>query len=396
MADSTDPIVILGAARTPMGGFQGELAGAAAPELGATAIAGALERAGVQAAEVDELLMGCVLPAGQGQAPARQAGFGAGLPKAVPATTLNKMCGSGMKAVMIAHDQLRAGNGRVVVAGGMESMTNAPYLVPKMRAGARIGHAEMKDHMFLDGLEDAYETGRLMGSFAEDCAERYQFTREAQDEYALRSLGAALAAQTEGGFGDEIAAVTLETRKGPVVVASDEQPRKARPDKIPGLKPAFRKDGTITPANASSISDGAAALVLARASDAEAAGWAPRARILGHASHAQEPGWFTTAPVPAMRTLLERIGWTVDDVDLWEINEAFAVVPMAAEAELGIPREKLNIRGGACALGHPIGASGARILVTLLHALEATGGRRGMASLCIGGGEGTAVAIERL
>ncbi|MEM9147159.1 MAG: acetyl-CoA C-acyltransferase [Pseudomonadota bacterium] len=391
-----DEIVIAGAARTPMGGFQGELAGATAPELGAVAIRAALERAGIAPGDVDELLMGCVLPAGQGQAPARQAGFGAGLPKEVPATTLNKMCGSGMKAVMVATDQLRAGNGRVVVAGGMESMTNAPYLVPKMRAGARIGHAEMKDHMFLDGLEDAYQEGRLMGSFAEDCAERYQFTREAQDAYALASLDGALAAQTSGAFEAEIAPVTIATRKGAVVVASDEQPRNARPDKIPGLRPAFKADGTITPANASSISDGAAALVLTTSAEAEARGVTPRARVLAHASHAQEPGWFTTAPIPAIRRVLAQTGWSVDDVALWEINEAFAVVPMAAAHELGIPRDRLNIRGGACALGHPIGASGARILVTLLAALEQTGGRRGVASLCIGGGEGTAVAIERL
>ena len=396
MTATAEPIVIVGAARTPMGGFQGELSGATAPALGAAAIAAALGRAGVEPARVDELLMGCVLPAGQGQAPARQAGFAAGLPKEVPATTLNKMCGSGMKAVMIAHDQLRAGNGRIVVAGGMESMTNAPYLVPKMRAGARLGHAEMKDHMFLDGLEDAYETGRLMGSFAEDCATRYQFTREAQDAYAIGSLEGALEAQRSGAFDAEIAPVTVAGRKGAVTVASDEQPRTARPEKIPTLRPAFKPDGTITPANASSISDGAAALVLMREGEAEAAGLAPRARILGHATHAQEPGWFTTAPVPAMRALLERVGWAADDVDLWEVNEAFAVVPMAAAVARGLPRARPNGRGGACALGHPIGASGARILVTLLHALEQTGGRRGIASLCIGGGEGTAVAIERI
>ncbi len=396
MTKETEPVVIAGAARTPMGGFQGELSGATASDLGAVAIRAALARAGVAAERVDELLMGCVLPAGQGQAPARQAGFGAGLPKEVPATTLNKMCGSGMKAVMVATDQLRAGEGSVVVAGGMESMTNAPYLLPKMRGGARLGHAEVKDHMFLDGLEDAYETGRLMGSFAEDCAERYQLTREAQDAYAIRSLERARAAQGSGAFEAEIAPVTIGGRKGETVVAADEQPRTARPDKIPSLKPAFKRDGTITPANASSISDGAAALVLMREGEAERAGLAPKARILAHASHAQAPGWFTTAPVPAIRKVLERVGWAVEDVDLWEINEAFAVVPMAAEVELGIDRETLNVRGGACALGHPTGASGARILVTLLAALEATGGRRGVASLCIGGGEGTAVAIERL
>jgi acetyl-CoA C-acetyltransferase len=391
----SDPIVIAGLARTPMGGFQGELAGATASELGAVAIKAALERAGVATDEVDEVLMGNVLPAGQGQAPARQASFGAGLPKDVPCTTLNKMCGSGMKAAMIAHDQLLAGNGRVVVAGGMESMSNAPYILPKMRGGARLGHAEVKDHMFLDGLEDAYDKGRLMGTFAEDCAERFQFTREAQDAYAIASLDGALSAQTEGRFDAEIAPVTIETRKGAVVVSSDEQPRNARPDKIPTLKPAFRKGGTVTPANSSSISDGAAALVLMRESEANRRGLEVRARILGHASHAQEPGLFTTAPVPAMQKLLMRLNWTAEDVDLWEVNEAFAVVPMAAMVELGMPREKLNVNGGACALGHPIGASGARIMVTLLHAMEKRGDKRGIASLCIGGGEGTAVAIER-
>ncbi|MEL6575382.1 MAG: acetyl-CoA C-acyltransferase [Pseudomonadota bacterium] len=392
----SDPIVIVGAQRTPMGGFQGELSGATAPELGAAAIKAALERAGLPAAEVDEVLMGCVLPAGQGQAPARQAAFGAGLPESVPCTTLNKMCGSGMKAAMLAMDALRAGEGRVIVAGGMESMTNAPYILPKMRGGARLGHAEVKDHMFLDGLEDAYDKGRLMGTFAEDCAEHYQFTREEQDAYAIRSLENALAAQTEGRFDAEIAAVEIATRKGAVTVGSDEQPRTARPDKIPSLKPAFRKEGTVTPANASSISDGAAALVLMRESEAQAAGLPVRARLLAHASHAQAPGWFTTAPVPAMEKVLARAGWQVGDVDLWEVNEAFAVVPMAAERELGLDREKLNVNGGACALGHPIGASGARIIVTLLHALEAADLSKGVASLCIGGGEGTAVALERV
>jgi acetyl-CoA C-acetyltransferase len=389
----SDPIVIIGAARTPMGGFQGELSGAKASELGSVAIKAALERAGIAAETVDEVLMGCVLPAGQGQAPARQAALGAGLPKGVPCTTVNKMCGSGMKTVMMGMDALRAGEGKVVVAGGMESMTNAPYIVPKMRSGARIGHAQMMDHMFLDGLEDAYEEGRLMGSFAEDAAEKYQFTREEQDAYAIASLDGALKAQQDGTFDREVAPVTLKTRKGEVVVATDEQPRNARPEKIPGLKPAFKKDGTITPANASSISDGAAALVLMRESEA---GDAPvRARIVAHASHAQEPGWFTTAPIPAMQKALDKAGWTVGDVDLWEINEAFAVVPMAAAREMGIPREKLNVNGGACALGHPIGASGARIIVTLLHEMEKRDVKRGVASLCIGGGEGTAVAIER-
>jgi len=391
----SDPIVIAGAARTPMGGFQGELSGATASQLGAVAIKAALERAAIDPADVDEVLMGNVLPAGQGQAPARQAAFGAGLPMAVPCATLNKMCGSGMKTVMIAHDQLLAQNGRVVVAGGMESMTNAPYLLPKMRGGARLGHAEVKDHMFLDGLEDAYDKGRLMGSFAEDCAEKFQFTREAQDAYALASLDGALSAQREGRFDAEIAPVTVQTRGGAALIDTDEQPRNARPDKIPTLKPAFRKDGTVTPANSSSISDGAAALVLMRESEAKRRRLAVRARVLGHASHAQEPGWFSTAPIPAMQKLLAKLGWNVDDVDLWEVNEAFAVVPMAAMHEMGIAREKLNVNGGACALGHPIGASGARIIVTLLHAMEDRGAKRGIASLCIGGGEGTAVAIER-
>ncbi len=389
-----DPIVIVSAARTPMGGFQGVLSGATAPDLGAAAIRAAVERAGVTPEDVDEVLMGCVLPAGQGQAPARQAALGAGLPLSVPCSTLNKMCGSGMKTVMVAMDQLRAGNGTTVVAGGMESMSNAPYLLPAMRGGARLGHAGAVDHMFLDGLEDAYDKGRLMGTFAEDCAGKFQFTREAQDEYALRSLSRALSAQDEGRFADEITPVTLTTRKGDVVVGEDEQPKAARPDKIPHLKPAFRKDGTVTPANSSSISDGAAMLVLMRESDAKAKGLPIRARLLAHTSHAQEPGWFTTAPVPAMQKLLAGVGWAIGDVDLWEVNEAFAVVPMAAERELGIAREKLNVNGGACALGHPIGASGARILVTLLHALEVSGGKKGIASLCIGGGEGTAVAVE--
>lgn len=391
-----DPIVIVGASRTPMGGLQGALSGASASTLGGTAIAGALSQSGVAAEQVDELLMGCVLPAGQGQAPARQAGFAGGLPQDVPAVTLNKMCGSGMKAAMMAHDQLKAGNGDVVIAGGMESMTNAPYLLSKMRAGARLGHAEAKDHMFLDGLEDAYEPGRLMGSFAEDCARKYQFTREAQDDFALASLSRARAAQDSGDFADEITPVTIQARKGDVTVEEDEQPKAARPDKIPHLKPAFKKDGTITPANASSISDGAAALVLMRESDAKAQGRPIRARILGHASHAQEPAWFSTAPVPAMQGLMDKLGVKTADVDLWEINEAFAVVPMAAMAELGMDHAQVNIYGGACALGHPIGASGARILVTLLNALEKSDKSMGIASLCIGGGEGTAMAIERV
>ncbi|MFD0910534.1 acetyl-CoA C-acyltransferase [Ruegeria arenilitoris] len=387
-------VVIAGAARTPMGGFQGMFDGVPAAELGGVAICAALENAKTQT--VDEVLMGCVLPAGQGQAPARQAGFAAGLGEEVPATTLNKMCGSGMKSAMMAFDQIALGHADSMVAGGMESMTNAPYLLPKMRGGARIGHGQVVDHMFLDGLEDAYDKGRLMGTFAEDCAEAYQFTREAQDEYALKSLSNALEAQASGAFSDEIAAVTVRSRKGEIIQDSDEQPKSARPEKIPTLKPAFRKDGTVTAANSSSISDGAAALVLAAADTAEARGLNVRARILGHASHAQAPGLFTTAPVPAAQKLLERIGWSKDDVDLWEVNEAFAVVPMAFMHEMGLPRDKVNVNGGACALGHPIGASGARIMVTLLNALEKRGLKRGVAAICIGGGEGTAIAIERV
>ncbi len=389
-----DEIVITAARRTPMGGFQGALAGASAAEMGGAAIRAALGDA--KGAAPEEVVMGCVLPAGQGQAPARQAGFAAGLGEEVPATTVNKMCGSGMKAAMLAWDRLALGQADAIVAGGMESMTNAPYLLPKMRGGARLGHGQVIDHMFLDGLEDAYDKGRLMGTFAEDCAETYQFTREAQDEYALRSLSRAVKAQEDGGFGAEIVEVTVAGRKGDTSVAIDEQPGSARPDKIPHLKPAFRKDGTVTPANSSSISDGAAALVLERRASAEAAGRAPRARMLGHASHAQAPGLFTTAPVPAAQKLLERVGWSVGDVDLWEVNEAFAVVPMAFMREMGLDPEIVNVNGGACALGHPIGASGARIMVTLLHALEARGLKRGVAAICIGGGEGTAVAIERL
>jgi len=391
----SESIAIVGGARTPMGGFQGELSGASASELGAIAIQGALSGAGVAPADVDEVLMGCVLPAGQGQAPGRQAAMSAGIPNSVPATTINKMCGSGMKTAMIAFDQLCAGNGDIVVAGGMESMTNAPYLLPKARGGMRMGHGEIVDHMFMDGLEDAYDKGRAMGTFAEDCAGKYEFSREDQDAYALQSLENALNAQKSGAFDAEIAPVEIAGRKGSVTVSVDEQPKNAKPDKIPLLRPAFKKDGTVTAANASSISDGAAALVMMREADANAKGLNVRARILGHASHAQEPGWFTTAPVPAVRKLLDRIGWSVDDVELWEVNEAFAVVPMSAMAELSIPREKLNVNGGACALGHPIGTSGARIIVTLLHAMEARGLKKGMAAICIGGGEGTAVAIER-
>jgi acetyl-CoA C-acetyltransferase len=355
------------------------------------AIAAALSGSGLGVEAVDEVLMGCVLPAGQGQAPARQAALGAGLPQAVPCSTVNKMCGSGLKAVMMGMDALRAGEGRVIVAGGMESMTNAPYLAPKMRGGARIGHTQMLDHMFLDGLEDAYDRGRLMGTFAEDCAEAFQFTRAQQDAYALASLERALHAQRTGAFGAEIAPVHLKAGK----VDADEQPGKARPEKIPTLKPAFREGGTVTAANSSSISDGAAAVVLMSESEADAAGAPVRARLMGHASHAQAPGLFTTAPVPAMQKLLARLGWSVADVDLWEVNEAFAVVPMVAMAEMGIPHEKLNVHGGACALGHPIGASGARVLVTLLNAMERHDVKRGVASLCIGGGEAVAVAVER-
>ena len=385
-------VVIAGAARTPMGGFQGDFDGVEASVLGGAAIKAALADAGAET--VDELLMGCVLPAGQGQAPARQAGFAAGLGEDVPATTLNKMCGSGMKAAMMGFDQIALGQAETMIAGGMESMSNAPYMLPKMRGGARIGHTEVQDHMFLDGLEDAYDKGRLMGTFAEDCAETFQFTREAQDAYAIGSLEGALAAQDSGAFDSEITPVTFSTRRGDVTISVDEQPGKARPEKIPNLKPAFRKDGTVTAANSSSISDGAAALLLASADAAQAQGLRIRAKIVGHASHAQAPGWFTTAPVPAAKKLLDKIGWTVDDVDLWEVNEAFAVVPMAFMHELGLPRDRVNVNGGACALGHPIGASGARIMVTLLNALEKRGLKRGVAAICIGGGEGTAIAIE--
>jgi len=385
-------VVIAGAARTPMGGFQGDFDGVEAAVLGGAAIRAALDGAGAQS--VDEVLMGCVLPAGQGQAPARQAGFAGGLGEDVPATTLNKMCGSGMKAAMVAFDQIALGQADTMIAGGMESMSMAPYLLPKMRGGARLGHGQVIDHMFLDGLEDAYDKGRLMGTFAEDCAEHFQFTRQAQDEYAIGSLEGALAAQKSGAFDGEIAPVTITTRKGEVTISADEQPAKARPDKIPHLKPAFRKDGTVTAANSSSISDGAAALVLASRAAAEAQGLTVRARMMGHASHAQAPGWFTTAPVPAAQKLLSSIGWSKEDVDLWEVNEAFAVVPMAFMHEMGLSRDKVNVNGGACALGHPIGASGARIMVTLLNALEKRGLRRGVAAICIGGGEGTAIAIE--
>lgn len=391
----SDSIVIVGAARTPMGGMLGDFASVPAAELGAVAVRAALARSGVKADTLEETIMGCVLPAGQGQAPARQASRGAGLPDAVGATTVNKMCGSGMKAVMLAHDALLAGSGTAYIAGGMESMSNAPYLLPKARAGYRMGHGQVIDHMFFDGLEDAYDKGRLMGSFAEECADSYGFTREAQDAFAIESLQRAQKAMQEGKFTQEIEAVTVSGRKGDVVVESDEQPPKAKLDKIPTLKPAFRKDGTVTAANASSISDGAAALVLMRESEAVKQGVKPLARIIAHASHARKPNEFAVAPVGAMEKVLKKAGWEAEQVDLWEINEAFAVVTMAAMAELKLDHAKVNVHGGACALGHPIGASGARVLVTLLYALQHYDKRKGVASLCIGGGEATAVAIER-
>ncbi|KAB7613853.1 acetyl-CoA C-acyltransferase [Amylibacter sp. SFDW26] len=391
----SDTIVIVGAARTPMGGFQGDFQNTPAPELGSAAIKAAVDAAGISADKVDEVLMGCVLPAGLGQAPARQAALGAGLPQSVPCTTVNKVCGSGMKTIMTAHDQLKAGSQDIMVAGGMENMSLAPYLSVKTRGGARLGHVEMKDHMFLDGLEDAYDKGSLMGHFAELCAKEHQFTREAQDDYALTSLSNAIEAEKTGAFDGEIAAFTVKTRKGNIVIDADEQPSKARPDKIPTLRPAFDKDGTVTAANASSISDGAAAVVMMSEDKAQELNTPIKARIVGHASHAHEPEWFTTAPVPAAQKLMEKIGWSVDDVDLWEVNEAFAVVPMAFMQKLGISRDKINVNGGACALGHPIGASGTRIVVTLLNALEKRGLKRGIAAICIGGGEGTAIAVER-
>ena len=389
-----DPIVIVGLARTPMGGFQGELGALSAPQLGAAAIKAAVERAGLAPVDVEEVIMGCVLPAGQGQAPARQAALGAGLPLSVGCTTVNKMCGSAMKAAMLAHDSLAAGTNDVMVAGGMESMTNAPYLLPRARAGLRMGHGIVQDHMFLDGLEDAYDKGRLMGSFAEECADAFQFTREAQDAFAIASLERAKAANDDGTFDWEIAPVTVPGRKGETVIARDEQPFKAAIDKIPSLRPAFRKDGTVTAANSSSISDGAAALVMMRRSTAERRGLKPIAVIVGHSTHAQEPGLFTTAPVGAIQKLYDKTGWKTANVDLFEVNEAFAVVTMAAMKGHGIPHERINVHGGACALGHPIGASGARIIVTLIGALRKAGKKRGVASLCIGGGEATAMAIE--
>jgi acetyl-CoA C-acetyltransferase len=389
-----DPIVIVGAARTPMGALLGDFAALAASDLGAVAIKAAVARAGLRPGDVDEVIMGNVLPAGQGQAPARQASLKAGLPLSVGCTTVNKMCGSAMKAAMLAHDLIVAGSADIVVAGGMESMTNAPYLMPKARAGYRMGHQVVQDHMFLDGLEDAYDKGRLMGTFAEECADKYAFTREAQDAFAVTSLSRALAANNDGTFAWETTPVKVTSRKGDVVIDKDEQPAKASPDKVPTLKPAFRKDGTVTAANSSSISDGAAALVLMLRSTAEKRRLAPLAVIVAHATHAQEPGLFTTAPVGAIEKLYKKTGWTTKDVDLFEINEAFAVVTMAAMKEHGIPHDKVNVHGGACALGHPIGASGARIVVTLLGALRKRGGKRGVASLCIGGGEATAMAIE--
>jgi acetyl-CoA C-acetyltransferase len=391
-----EPIVIVGAARTPMGGFLGDLKDFSAPQLGAKAIEAALARAGLKADAVDEVVMGCVLPAGQGQAPARQAGIGAGLPLSVGATTINKMCGSGMKAAMLAHDLIRAEAASIVVAGGMESMSNAPYLLDRARAGYRMGHGKVTDSMFLDGLEDAYDKGRLMGTFAEDCAQEYQFTRSEQDAFALTSLERANRAIRSGDFAEEIVALTAKKGKDVTEVATDEQPPKARPDKIPTLKPAFREGGTVTAANSSSISDGGAALVLMREGEAERRGLTPLARIVGHSTYAAEPSRFPSAPIGALRRLFEKTAWSAASVDLYEINEAFAVVAMAAMRDLGLPHDKVNVNGGACALGHPIGASGARILVTLLSALKARGLKRGVASLCIGGGEATAMAVERI
>ena len=391
---SKDPVVITGYARTPMGGFQGDLTPLSANELGAIAIKAAVERSSLKPEDVDEVLMGCVLQAGQGQAPARQASIGAGLPLSVPATTINKMCGSGMKTMMMAHDALMAGSGKIIVAGGMESMTNAPYMLPKARGGMRLGHGVVQDHMFLDGLEDAYDKGRLMGAFAEDTAEKYQFTREDQDAYALESLKRALTANEDGSFAEEIVPITVKTRKGEVEVTNDEQPAKAMPEKIPNLRPAFRENGTVTAANSSSISDGAAALVMMRQSEAEKRGLKPIAVIRAHSMNAHEPAWFTTAPIAAIQKVFKQTGWDKDEVDLFEINEAFAVVPMAAMRDLELNHDKVNVHGGGTALGHPIGASGARISVTLLSALKKYGGKKGIASLCIGGGEATAIALE--
>ena len=392
---AADPVVVVSAARTPMGAFMGDLKSLSAPGLGAVAISAAVGRAALRPDSIEEVIMGNVLPAGVGQAPARQAALGAGLPPATGCMTINKVCGSGMKAAMLAHDLIAVGTHSVMVAGGMESMSNAPYLLPKARAGLRLGHGEVKDHMFLDGLEDAYDPGRLMGTFAEDCADQYRFSREAQDRYAITSLTRAQQATRDGSFAREIVTVTAGG-KGAAPVKVDEQPLKANLDKIPQLKPVFRKDGTVTPANASSISDGAAAMVLMRLSEAEKRGIAPLARVVAFSAHSQEPQWFTTAPVGAIRKLFEKTGWSAKTTDLFEINEAFAVVAMAAMHDLDLPHDKVNVHGGACALGHPLGASGARIMVTLLAALEKHGLRRGIASLCIGGGEATAIALERM
>ncbi|MEQ8746053.1 acetyl-CoA C-acyltransferase [Pyruvatibacter sp.] len=391
-----DPVVIVGAMRTPMGGFQGELSAVEATALGSHAIAAALGHAGLAADQVDEVIMGIVLPAGTGQAPARQASRNAGIPDEAGATAINKVCGSGMKAAMLGHDGILVGSSNIVVAGGMESMTNAPYLLPNARGGMRIGHGEIKDHMFLDGLEDAYDKGRAMGTFAEDTAEKYQFTREAQDAYAIESLRRAKTANEDGSFDGEIAPLSIKTRKGEVTISHDEQPFTASPEKIPNLKPAFRKDGTVTAANSSSISDGAAAFVMMRLSEAEKRGLTPIAAIRGHATNSHAPEWFTTAPVKAIEKVLNKAGWQTGDVDLFEVNEAFAVVAMAAMHDLGLPHDKVNVHGGACALGHPLGASGARIMVTLMNALRKRGETKGVASLCIGGGEATAIALEML
>ena len=390
---SQDPIVIVGMARTPMGGFMGDLSGLKTTELGATAIKAAVERAGISGDDVEEVIMGCVLPAALGQAPARQASIGADLPLSTGCTTINKVCGSGMKSVMLANDLLTAGTNSVMVAGGMESMSNAPHMLPKARSGYRFGHGQLLDHMAFDGLEDAYE-GKAMGVFAEDCAERYSFTREQQDEFAITSLSRAKQAIEDGSFKNEVVPVTIKTRKGDVTVENDEQPLKGRPDKIPQLRPAFKKDGTVTAANASSISDGAAAVVLMRQSEAEKRGLKPLAKIVGHATHARKPAEFTIAPVTAMKNLLDNVEWSVSDVDLFEVNEAFAVVTMAAMKDLELDPKKVNVHGGACALGHPIGTSGTRILVTLIAALQKYGKTKGVASLCIGGGEATAMAVE--
>jgi acetyl-CoA C-acetyltransferase len=391
-----DPIVIVGMARTPMGGFQGDLQAATASELGATAIRAALDRAGISGEDVDEVVMGNILSAGQGQAPARQASIGGGIPDSVGCTTINKMCGSGMKAAMFAHDMISAGTNSIMVAGGMESMSNAPYLLDRARQGYRMGHGAVKDHMFLDGLEDAYDKGTLMGVFAEATAQKYQFTREQQDEFAITSLTRARTAIEDGSFESEITPFTVKTRKGETEVTQDEQPPKANFDKIPKLRPAFAKDGSVTAANSSSISDGAAALVLMRRSEADKRGLKPLGIIRGHATHAHEPAWFTTAPGPAIKGLLDKVGWQKDEVGLFEINEAFAVVTMAAMRDCDIPHDKVNVHGGACALGHPIGASGARLIVTLLAAMEKYGEDKGLAALCIGGGEATAIAVERV